>query len=140
MTSQEQQQEFKQLVEKMRVVMSAKGDDYAHEDRLSNFKLAGNIVGITSHQNILSLIATKVARLGVLLKGKSPKNESVEDSFLDLSLYSLLAWMLWREANKNVDLSTKALSKSKILKVAKPLNQALKKSLERPDCFKQEFF
>ena len=94
MTKQQQEVVFDNMVAEMRKVMLVKGDDYANEDRLSNFKLAGNICGITPELNCLNLIATKVARLGVLLQGKEPKNESVQDSVLDLSSYSVLLNMI----------------------------------------------
>ncbi len=94
MTKQQQEVVFDNMVAEMRKIMLGKGDDYANEDRLSNFKLAGNICGVTPELNCLNLIATKVARLGVLLQGKEPKNESVQDSILDLSNYSVLLNMI----------------------------------------------
>ena len=94
MTKQQQEVVFDNMVAEMRKIMLGKGDDYANEDRLSNFKLAGNICGITPELNCLNLIATKVARLGVLLQGKEPKNESVQDSVLDLSNYAVLLNMI----------------------------------------------
>jgi len=46
----------------------------------------------------LNLIATKVARLGVLLNSdKKPNNESIEDSVLDLANYSVLLSMIINE-------------------------------------------
>jgi hypothetical protein len=46
---------------------------------------------MTAEQNCLSLIATKVARLGVLLKSNKPaENESISDSLLDLANYAVL--------------------------------------------------
>lgn len=94
MTKQQQEVVFDNMVAEMRKVMLGKGDDYANEDRLSNFRLAGNICGVTPELNCLNLIATKVARLGVLLQGKEPKNESVQDSILDLSNYAVLLNMI----------------------------------------------
>ena len=94
MTKQQQEVVFDNMVAEMRKVMLGKGDDYANEDRLSNFRLAGNICGVTPELNCLNLIATKVARLGVLLQGKEPKNESVQDIILDLSNYSVLLNMI----------------------------------------------
>lgn len=80
-----------QFFERMKSVILSKGNDYANEDRLSNFKLAGAICGLTAEQNCLSLIATKVARLGVLLKSDTPaENESIEDSLIDLANYAVL--------------------------------------------------
>ena len=101
MTKQEQQEFFDEYVNKMREVLLNKGDDYANADRLSNFKLAGLIAGGNAKTNCLNLIATKVARLGVLLNSNDePKNESVSDSILDLANYAMLLAMIDDEFNR----------------------------------------
>jgi len=93
-----QQKNFIEITEQMKSIMFAKGNDYANEDRLSNFKLAGNISGLTPELNCLSLIATKVARLGVLLNNdKTPNNESIHDSLLDLANYTILLTMILKD-------------------------------------------
>jgi hypothetical protein len=98
MTQSEQEKYFQSVVESMKNILLKKGDDYANADRLSNFKLAGQICGFTPEQNCLSLIATKVARLGVLLNSdKKPNNESIQDSVLDLANYSILLSMILNE-------------------------------------------
>ena len=87
-----------ELHEKMGSVLKSKGGDYAtNTDVLSNFKLAGNICGISANKQCLSLIATKVARLGVLLDTLEPNNESIEDSILDLINYSFLLHCLMED-------------------------------------------
>jgi len=102
MTKKEQEDHFDKLVQKFRGTMTNKGSDYANEDRLSNFKLAGAIAGLTAQQNCLSLIATKVARLGVLYEaGTPPKNEAILDSIEDLAIYGILLHMI------EIDLSSK---------------------------------
>lgn len=90
MNLQQQQHFVDNFCEKMKSTILGKGNDYANADRLSNFKLAGAICGLAPEQNCLSMIATKVARLGVLLGGKTPNNESIEDSLLDLANYAVL--------------------------------------------------
>ncbi|MDP3443091.1 MAG: nucleotide modification associated domain-containing protein, partial [Ignavibacteria bacterium] len=95
MTHEQQKQHFDAFVTKQFEILFKKGNDYANDDRLSNFKLAGNICGLTPAQNCLSLIATKVARLGVLLQqGKQPLNESISDSVIDLANYAVLLDMI----------------------------------------------
>ena len=101
MNIKEQKIVFDTFVEMMTDTIIKKGNDYANEDRLSNFKLAGSVCGLTPEQNCLSLIATKVARLGVLLKTNNPNNESIEDSVLDLACYSTLLYMIRYEKSKN---------------------------------------
>ena len=97
MDLKEQDEIFKVIIDEVKQTMFKKANDYANEDRLSNFKLAGSIVGLSAQQNCLSLISTKVARLGVLLKGSEPNNESIEDSMLDLTCYSILLRMIQSE-------------------------------------------
>lgn len=100
MTLNEQQEHFDKLVKQMESILLKKGNDYANSDRLSNFKLAGAICQLLPEQNCLSLIATKVARLGVLLNsGKAPNNESINDSVIDLINYGVLLSMLLEERN-----------------------------------------
>lgn len=83
---------------KMKEICLRKGDDYANDDRLSNFKKVGAMVNQDAQMAILVLMATKVARLSELLTGnKVPNNESIEDSFLDLANYAALGYMLHKE-------------------------------------------
>ena len=94
MTKEQQAKFFDIFTDEQREILLKKGDDYAGADRLSNFKRAGAICGHAAELNCLNLIATKVARLGELLNGKEPKNESVRDSVLDGANYFVLLAML----------------------------------------------
>lgn len=100
MNKQEQKEFFDEFTKKMEQVIISKGDDYANDDRLSNFKNAGSIIGITAEKQCLSLIATKVARIGNLLDNKHPNNESIADSVMDMANYSVLMAMILRDAEK----------------------------------------
>jgi hypothetical protein len=87
------------LFKAQKEVLSKKGYDYAGEDVLSNFRLAGMIVNQSSRHpdatNCLNLIGTKVARLGQLLSsGKHAQNESIQDSVIDLCNYSALLYLI----------------------------------------------
>lgn len=102
MNQEEQIKHFEALTAQMKEILFKKGNDYANTDRLSNFKLAGSICGLKAEQNCLSLIATKVARLGVLLNSdKTPNNESIQDSVLDLANYSILLSMILTDKKQN---------------------------------------
>lgn len=91
MNLQQQNEHFESFTARQKEILLKKGSDYATQDRLSNFKRAGSIINITPEQNCLSLIATKVARLGVLLSNNvDPQNESIRDSILDLANYAIL--------------------------------------------------
>ena len=89
--------------DKMETLIS-KGKDYASKDDiLSNFKNSGAIVGVSKERQILSLIATKVARLGNLLDNKdNPNNESIEDTVKDLSGYVDLIYCALKESQKDI--------------------------------------
>ena len=101
MTLDQQQKFFDETVMNLSNILFSKGSDYANKDRLSNFKLAGSICGITPQLNCLSLIATKVARLGVLLNTDViPNNESIQDSIKDLANYALLLLMLLEDSKQ----------------------------------------
>jgi len=92
---------FENFVAKQREILLSKGDDYANTDRLSNFKTAGQICGLTPAQHCLAMIATKIARLGVLLtpSANPAKNESIQDSVVDLGNYAALLNMILEEEN-----------------------------------------
>lgn len=92
MQRDEQLKLFVQFTELQRKTLVGKADDYtAGSDRLENFKVAGAVAGMDAQRNCLSLIATKVARLGSLLKdGRQPQNEALTDSVLDLANYAFL--------------------------------------------------
>ena len=100
-------------------ILKLKGEDYANEDVLSNFKTAGANIGISAEQQCLSLIATKVARLGNLLSGKTPNNESVSDSILDLSNYTDLLYCLVNEGKTSKEVLEKLNSQPLGFKVSK---------------------
>lgn len=96
-----QKEVFEETISTMREIMFKKGNDYAGEDRLSNFKLSGAICGLSAEQHCLALIAVKVARLGQLISaGKTPNNESIEDSIIDLGNYTLLLKMILADKPK----------------------------------------
>lgn len=105
MTKKELQNHFEQTVEKMGQVLISKNDDYSSADALSNFKTVGNITGTSAEMACLVLIATKVARLGVLLNsGKGPNNESISDTVLDMANYSVLLSAILSEKNETDDI------------------------------------
>lgn len=77
-------------------VHDAKNSDYADDGNpYSNFELAATMAGCPVDTVFRVLIGVKMARLDELLKGKTPKHESIEDSLLDLSVYAAL-WASYR--------------------------------------------
>jgi hypothetical protein len=113
MTRDKQKQIFDAFVSKQWDIMDSKAKDYANDDRLSNFKRVGSMCGTSPEMAIMHLIATKVARLTELFSGKTPNNESVEDSILDLANYTILLQMA-REERKPQVKSAEMLEKWKL--------------------------
>lgn len=70
--------------------MSKKHDYTSSTDNHENFKRSAEIASWFSSdidKPYIILIATKLARLASLLENKTPKHESIEDSFIDLINY-----------------------------------------------------
>ena len=65
---------------------------------MANFKTVGAICKISPELDCLAMVATKVARLGTLLNSpETPKNESIQDSIMDLANYAILLSMVVAE-------------------------------------------
>jgi len=100
MTQEKLNELFHKFTKEQEEVLIKKNNDYASVDALSNFKTAGNIALIGPELNALSLIATKVSRLGVLLNSeKPPLNEAVEDSVMDLANYAFLLYAILKDVS-----------------------------------------
>ena len=80
-----------------------KTKDYANEDVLSNFKRMSTLIStllrkeITPSDMAMILVCLKMDRLQNL-KGRSPENESVKDTWLDLINYLSLYFALEKES------------------------------------------
>lgn len=75
-----------------------KSHDYANEkEPLANFFLQAQITGMSVDMVFLNAIAIKIARLKELISAdKVAKNESIEDTLGDLSVYAKL-WRTYRQ-------------------------------------------
>lgn len=93
---------FEEYSKKQSETILKKGNDYSNEDRLSNFKQVAQIIGIDPRQVCLCLIGVKIARLTQLFSGKTPNNESIDDSILDGANYFILLAMLQSEVEPNL--------------------------------------
>lgn len=87
------------LIHKMLETHEIKSHDYADDNNpFSNFEFAAQIAkGFNDEVDkvFATLIGVKLARLQQLLNGKSPKNESIDDTFLDQTNYSAI-WASYR--------------------------------------------
>ena len=86
-------------------LVEGKASDYAEDDNVySNFEFAASAAGITVEQSFLNLIGVKVARLQQLIgNDKTPNNESIDDTLLDLMNYAGLL-KAYRQKKMNDDL------------------------------------
>lgn len=104
MTQENQIQIYEEMHDKIMQITKSKAYDYAGADVLSNFKSVSNAakeLGIDVGNPTgyaLFMVVLKLARLGNLISmGKTPNNESIEDSFLDGINYFKLAYCCYKE-------------------------------------------
>ncbi|MBP9762320.1 hypothetical protein KBD34_01755 [Patescibacteria group bacterium] len=92
-------QDTQQLLDRCVELLRNKANDYAEGgDAFLNFKTAAQIAGISPEQTLLTLLGMKLSRLTQLIgKGKKARNESVEDTMLDVINYIVLLRGMMRE-------------------------------------------
>lgn len=90
-----------------RIALSGKkSHDYATEDVLSNFKRVSEMatllnIKLTPEQYSLFMVVNKLDRIcNLLFRDKTPLNESLRDSFLDIMNYIDLTYALVSEKNE----------------------------------------
>jgi hypothetical protein len=90
---------FNALLQRMQDTHDKKNADYATAGNpYSNFEEAAATAGCSVDTVFAVLIGVKLARLKELVgNGKTPNNESVQDSRLDLAVYAAL-WASYHEA------------------------------------------
>ena len=96
--------EFVELLDKMKVIHEKKNQDYSAKDvPFENFERSSMLASWFNNdvdKAFVVLIGTKLARLATLLNSNAqPNNESIEDSFLDLTTYCAL-WSSYHSHNK----------------------------------------
>lgn len=103
---------FEAALAKMVETHRRKGADYAGEKESShpnqNFYDTAYQLGLTGGHSVEALIATKQARLRVLLPkhwttGDGPLNEGIDDTLLDRAVYSVIAYTIWQEGGYNFE-------------------------------------
>jgi hypothetical protein len=107
MIKREQLQLIESLDYRLLNVLKSKGEDYATEDVLSNFKQVSSAAKVLNidvgnpTNYALFMCVLKIARLTNLINNnKVPNNESIDDSFIDLIGYSKLAYCNYKDENK----------------------------------------
>jgi hypothetical protein len=98
-TAHPSKQMFQDLLAQMQQISNAKAHDYAgSEDPLRNFRLC-EAMGLPAWKGIVVRITDKLARIQSFCKKESleVKDESIEDTLLDMANYSLLCLIMYRE-------------------------------------------
>ena len=86
----------------MKELHDKKAHDYAKdEDPLSNLKECEKM-GIPAWVGVLIRISDKISRLQQLTRKKPKVKESIEDNFLDIAVYSLLAIILYEQRKTSI--------------------------------------
>lgn len=104
MTREKQLELVGELTKKLTDIMVSKGEDYATEDVLSNFKrmsaaaAALNLDVRTPYGYALFLSLLKIDRINnLLINSKTPNNEGIDDSFFDGINYEILAYLCYKD-------------------------------------------
>lgn len=91
---------FYALLEEIADLHSRKNHDYAKSsDPLSNFRKS-QAFGVLPSRGVMVRMSDKYSRIEQLASGKKAKNESLRDSLIDLSVYSLLCILLLDDEDK----------------------------------------
>jgi len=97
---------FLELLERMKKIHESKSEDYSSVGHYENFERQALITSWFKKdidKAFIGLIAIKLARIATLLdKEGNPNHESLEDSFLDLTVYC----GLWASYHKNIGVKT----------------------------------
>ena len=94
--------EFDELLRKMGQIHDAKRADYTNDDPLGNFQEAKR-VGVTPLQGIMVRLGDKYTRACNLVRNqgkRAVKDETLEDTLLDLANYALLALLAYKRQTK----------------------------------------
>ena len=91
--------QFLEAIEEIRAIHIKKSQDYGSPaDPLANIRGGAELVGIEPWRSCLVRVADKVQRLRTYCRTGSLANESVEDAFMDLACYAIIALVLFRES------------------------------------------
>lgn len=96
--------EFIELLDASKAIHLKKNQDYANDNNpFSNFERSAELISWFNNptdKSFIALIGTKLARIAELSDGRTPNNESLDDSFLDLVTYCAL-WASYVKRTRN---------------------------------------
>lgn len=89
---------FDELTKKAKELLLAKSHDYSSQlDPFANLR-ACKVLGISPEQGILVRVLDKIARLSTITKvGNTVKDETIEDTCLDVINYMVLFYTMYKE-------------------------------------------
>lgn len=100
---------FYELITEICELHDKKNSDYAKDsDPLSNFRMAEGL-GVAAWKGVLVRMSDKWSRIQQLSTGKTPQNESLRDSLVDLAVYALIDIILLEEATTKSSSSPSSL-------------------------------
>jgi hypothetical protein len=93
---------FYEILEQLADLHSRKNADYANKDPLSNLRMC-ELGGIPGWKGVIVRLTDKISRLLTFADKESyqVKDESVEDTFRDAAIYSILGLILYQERSAN---------------------------------------
>lgn len=98
MTTRHGDPRFYGLLEEIAELHSRKNHDYSKtSEPLSNFHRSQEL-GVEPWRGVLVRMSDKWSRIEQLAGGKTPKNESLRDSLIDLAVYALIDILLLEDA------------------------------------------
>lgn len=104
-TNQPRIPEFIEILEASKAIHLKKNQDYANDNNpFANFERSAELISWFNNSTdkaFISLIGTKLARIAELSDGRTPNNESLDDSFLDLVTYCGL-WAAYSKRMRGV--------------------------------------
>ena len=97
---------FNEMLKEMQELHNSKNHDYAGENPLGNLEMC-EAGGIPAWKGVIVRLTDKMARLLTFCRKEEylVKDESVEDTFRDMSIYAILGLILYRtrrEENEQV--------------------------------------
>jgi len=97
---------FEKCLKELKKTHEKKNADYAdNKNPYSNFEYSARVAEPFTNpvdKSFATLIGTKLARISELTKPRrSPNNESLDDSFLDLANYCTIWWSYYRSKNES---------------------------------------
>ena len=97
-----QQNCFSEILQQMQDTHDRKRNDYAADDPFGNFRESERL-GIPAWKGALIRLSDKYTRIMNLAAGREQmvKDETIEDTLLDLAVYSIIVLCLRQEAQQN---------------------------------------